>query len=311
VIAKQNFVDERYELISVIFKLAGNWEYNIGLGGLEGVKYPIPDEQLDEASRCEHTNSYQLEVTKAFKRYANHQAVLFAKDLAIGFSNPFRFAMHIKKDGNKFVFIDDISSLTYDTWTLESAQKFLSLYNQFYNDTGYANFYATYAPYFEKLSQTFYNNYYHTVDFSWYSKYVDVSNLRCILSPSNTLTNYAATVNDRIIYALIRVLSGSILIHEFNHSFANPLADLWYAENKVFKQWCDESITEKMPYYSDGLDIAREYVTHAYHILYEHQHGGDPDKALVTIKNAAFENSFPYIEDIYKMVLTLEKIEQN
>ena len=35
---KMNFVDERFELISVIFRLAGNWEYNIGAGGLDDIE---------------------------------------------------------------------------------------------------------------------------------------------------------------------------------------------------------------------------------------------------------------------------------
>jgi len=166
--------------------------------------------------------------------------------------------------------------------------------------------YTNHIPYFEELSQKFYDEYYHTVDLEWFGKYVDTSNLRCVLSPSNTAANYATTVNGKKIFALVRFSQATVLIHEFNHSFANSIADKWYDENETFRKWCDDSVTEKMPFYSDGRDMGAEYVTHAYHILYEYQHGGDWKKALNSIKNAGFENSFPYIEDIYKMVLASE-----
>jgi len=305
---KLNFVDERFELISVIFRLAGNWEYNIGAGGLDGIEYPFSDEQYTELSKCDFTNSYQLEVAESFKQYEEHEAVQFAKSSGLTFSDPFRFAMHIEKDEDKFIFIQDIGSLFYSSWDSEMAEKFLLLFNNFYKDTNYAKFYTSHIPYFEELTQKFYDEFYHTIDFDWYSKYIDVSHLHCVLSPSNSATNYAVTVNDRIIYGMVRISSGSILIHEFNHSFANPLADEWYKENEEFRKWCDNSVNlEKMPYYNSGSEMAREYVTHAYEVLYAFQHNQDWEKYLSSVKNIGFENAFPYIGEIYEMVLALEK----
>lgn len=305
----KNMVDERFELISVIFRLAGNWEYNIGAGSYEGIEYPFPAEQRDALSKCEHTNGYQLEVAEHFKKYSEHEAVQYAKSLGLGFAYPFMFAVHTEKKENEFVFIADIESLFADgEWNAENTKAFLPLFNKFYKDTGYADFYASHIPYFEEITKKLYDDFYHTIDLDWYGKYVDVSNLRCVLSPSNSAANYAATVNDKIIYAMVRISSASVLIHEFNHSFANPLADKWYAENEVFKKWCDDSIdAEKMPYYADGMNMAREYVTHAYEVLYAYQHNGDWEKILSSIKNlGGIENAFPYIEEIYKMVLVLE-----
>jgi len=305
---KLNFVDERFELISVIFRLAGNWEYNIGAGGLDGLEYPFPEEQHEALATCKDTNGYQLEVAKTFEKYAEHEAVLWAKASGIGFSDPFRFAMHLEKNEDGFVFIDDISSIVYHQWTIEAAQEFLPLFNKFYKDTKYAEFYTARIPYFEELSQKFYDDFYHTVNFDWYSKYVDISNLRCVLSPSNSAANYAATVNNKIVCGMVRMTSGSVLIHEFNHSFANPIGNKWYEENETFKKWCDDSVDlERMPYYPTGAELAKEYVTHAYEVLYAFQNNAPWEKYLAGIKNAGFENAFPYIEDIYKMVLALEE----
>jgi hypothetical protein len=306
--SKLNFVDERFELISVIFRLAGNWEYNLGAGGLDGVEYPFPDEQRTALAKCEATNGYQLEVAKTFMPYIKHEAVLCAKSLGLGFTFVFKFAMHIEKNGEQFAFISDTGSLfDMGEWDEKKAEKFLPLLNKFYKDTDYAGFYAAHMPYYEELSQKFYDNYYHTVDLDWFGKYVDVAHLRCVLSPSNTTTNYGLMVNEKIACALVRLTSGSSLIHEYCHSFANPLAAKWYEENETFRKWCEDSVSAEMPYYSDGLEMAYEYVTHAYHVLYEFQHGGDWQKALVSIKNAAFENTFPYIEEIYEMVMALEE----
>jgi len=305
---KLNFVDERFELISVIFRLAGNWEYNIGAGSLDNLEYPLTKEQYEEHSKCEFTNDYQLEVVERFNQYSKHEAVLYAKNSGLGFSDPFLFSVHIQKENNKFVLINDISSMFNWMWNDGMAREFLPLLNKFYTDTNYAEFYNSHIPYFEELSQKFYDNYYHTVNFDWYSKYVDVSKLHCILSPSNTAANYAATVNDTLIYSMVRLSSDSVVIHEFNHSFANPLAKKWYAEDKVFKKMCDDSVAkENMPYYDDGISMACEYVTHAYEVLYLFQNGGDWENALSSIKNLGYENAFPYIEEIYKMVLALEK----
>jgi len=303
-------VDERFELISVIFRLAGNWEYNIGAGGFECIEYPFPDEQRAALAKCEHTNDYQLEISECFNKYIEHETVLYAKDLGMGFAYPFKFAMHIEKQGEQFVFISNTSSLFDDNeWNIETAEKFLTLLNKFYKDTGYAEFYAKRISYFEELSQKFYDGFYHTIDFDWYGKYVDVSNLCCVLSPSNTAANYATIVNDKIVCGMVRISSASVLIHEFIHGFANPIADKWYAENKVFKKWCDDSIdAEKMPYYADGMNMSREYVTHAYEVLYAFQHGEDWETILSSVKNlGGIENSFPYINEIYEMVLSLEK----
>ena len=304
---KLNYVSESYELISAIFRLAGNWEYNIGAGGLDGIEYPLSDEQYAELAKCDITNGYQLEVSQTFKPFINHEAVKYAKSLEIGFSEPFSFAVHIEKKGDVFVFIEDINSLFGGGWKKESAEHFLNLFNAFYEDAKYAKFYASHIPYYEEISQKFYDGFYSSIDFDWYAKYVDISNLRCVLSPSNSAANYAVTVNDKIVYGMVRVSAASTLLHEFNHSFANPLADKWYAENEEFKRWCDDSVNiEKMPYYGDGISMAREYVTHAYEVLYQFQHDGDWEKAILSIKNSAFENAFPYIQEIYNMVLDLE-----
>jgi len=113
---KLNFVDERFELISVIFRLAGNWEYNVCAGSSYNTEFPFTEEQYAEISKCEFTNDYQLEVIERFKQYSEHEAVLYAKKSGLGFSDPAFFSVHLQKEDGEFIFIDNITSMFHWQW---------------------------------------------------------------------------------------------------------------------------------------------------------------------------------------------------
>lgn len=299
---KNNMVDERFELAAVIFRLAGREEYNFT------------------------ESDYQKEVTASFSKFAEHPAVRYVKnDLSVdtlsfylGYDAVFRFSIHIEKKDGQFVFIEDIGSLlSVDVrWNDGRAEKFLLLLNDFYIDSNYAEFYNSHLKFFEKLTQKFIDEKYSKIDFEWFAKYVDISNLRCVISPTTGEAEYGATVNDRIIYCLV-CEHAYALAHEYCHSFGNPLAYKWYEENQKFKKMCDD--TAHMPGYNTGFTIAGEYVTRAYNILYCCQ-GKVDDKYPVTIggrtykRNEAapilmmsdFKRGFSYIEEVYKMILEFE-----
>ena len=137
------------------------------------------------------------------------------------------------------------------------AQDFLELFNDFYADTDYTEFYNSKLSYFEQVTQKFIDESYSQIDFKWFGKYVDPSNLRCIYSLSSG--NYAATtVNDRIVYSLVYG-GGEAIVHEFCHHLADKLVNEWYYENQEFKKWFDNSVdAEKMPYYSHSTTMANE-----------------------------------------------------
>ena len=289
----KNMVDERFELIAVICRLAGRPEYS------------SPDFGA-------YNTDYHKNVAETFAQFAEHEAVMYAKQIAhiLHYDKAFKFAVHITKVSGVFVFIDDINSLfvTWGEetgWDEETANEFLRLYNKFYVDTNYAEFYDSHRTLFEEATEKFIEGFYKHIDFSWFGKYVDISNLRCIYSLSSG--NYGATVNDTIIYSLVHGGTPPI-IHEFCHSFANPLADRWYNENPEFKKWCDDSVNlQKLPFYSDGLVMAFEYVTRAYDILYGVQHGENLDERLSKERDYKYKDSFKYIKEVYDMILELEK----
>ena len=284
----KNMVDERFELAALIFRLAGRYEYNFT------------------------RNNYQKEVAETFKEFANHETVKYVNaNSFIGMGYVLKFAIHIEKKDSGFTFIEDISfplsKKWGDLWSEAKTRDFLPLFNKFYIDTNYAEFYNSHIPYFEEITQKFIDETYGAIDFEWFGKYIDPSNLRCIFSPSSEPCNYGTWIHDKIFYCLVSN-DGSAITHEYCHNFGDTLGCKWYEENPEFKKWCDDSVNlEKLKQYGEGQTMACEYVTRAYDILYKVQHGGDLEKALLQEKNHEFESSFPYIEEVYKMILELEK----
>ena len=285
----RNMVDERFELVSVIFRLAGCENY----GHLE--------------------TDYQKEVAEKFAKFADHPAIKLIKSFDgsngvwVGYHCTLKFIAHLeqeKKDG-KYIFIEDISSLfdTAGNWNETASRDFLKLFNDFYVDTDYAEFYQSKIPYFEEVTKIFVDKTYGAIDFEWFRKYVDPSDLRCIYSLSSG--NYGTTVNDKIVYCLVWGNGGAI-VHEYCHHLAHKLADKWYNENKEFKKWCEESVNmENMPYYGNGWIMANEYITRAYDILYKVQHGEELEECLSKERDFQFKDSFKYIEEVYNMIVEL------
>jgi hypothetical protein len=285
-----NMVNETFELAAVICRLAGRPEYSLPEFGA-------------------FNTDYHKEVVDTFAAFENHDAVKYAKELShiICYEKVLQFVVHIIKKDGKFVFIDDINSLFVSGWNEKYAKEFLNLFNMFYNDTNYFSFYNSHLNLFEKSTMEFIDDSYGEIDFEWFRKYVDPSNLRCIYSLSSG--NYSATVNDKIIYCLVHCHGTEAIVHEYCHSFANPLAHKWYSENAIFKRWCDDSVNqEKMPFYNNGWKMAYEYVTRAYVILYNVQHNRNLNDLLLREKDVECKDAFKYIEEVYNMIQKIKNV---
>jgi len=287
----KNMVDERFELCSLAWRYVPNSGYN------------------------EKRTEYQHEIEEKFKAYANHPAVEYLKWLdetnqpeGVNTDAVPKFALNLEKKDGDFVFInDDLSTLTDDhRWTDERARKLLKLLNDFYKDTNYAEFYNSKISFFEQETQRFIEASYSKIDFEWLAKHTDISTLKCIHSPSLSNGNTGAFIG-HYFYSVVPI--NASLNHEYCHRFANPLALKWYQENDEFKKMCDDTAAlKKISWYLEGFTYACEYVTRAYDILYNYQHGEDIIKLFFMERNSAAENSFPYIGEIYKMVLELENL---
>ncbi|ODU54204.1 MAG: hypothetical protein ABT01_09135 [Clostridium sp. SCN 57-10] len=264
-----NMVDERFELLSLVFRLAGREEYS------------------------DVSTGYQQTLVSEFVKYKELDAVTYAANLPLGYDAVFKLSVHMRKEGEQFALIDDIDSLVEDgRWTRQSAANFLKLLNDFYAETGFAAFYQSNLDFYKAETQLFIDNTYSGIDLEWFGAYVEPDNLRCVYSPSSTRNNYGATVNDTIVYCAVSGNGGASTHRQ------------WYQENPEFKKWCDATIDPvKLPSYGNGQIIAGEYVTRAYDTLYYVEHGYVPAQLLFAEKR----NGFPYIEEVYGLITPYEK----
>ncbi|MCL2353049.1 MAG: DUF4932 domain-containing protein [Defluviitaleaceae bacterium] len=288
-----NFVDERYELVSLVFRLAGT------------------------PSHSTTQTSYQRALRDTFADFSDHPVVEFTRHyLTFGYDAILQMAVHLEKTGDGFALRSNIDSLVGDMsgfyrWTRANASTFVELLNDFYVESDFASFFERHIEYFELHTARFIEQVYSDVNHEWFRQHgLNPYNLRAIISPSCSRNGYASWVfgdnpEDTIVYAC---LPGALnyrgylafIIHEYTHAFANHIGEAWYAENEIFRSWADASVDlARMPFYSTGQVIANEYVVRAYTILYMVENQGvDPIPMLFN----EISQGFTHIFEVYAMV---------
>ncbi|MCL2852303.1 MAG: DUF4932 domain-containing protein [Defluviitaleaceae bacterium] len=292
-----NFVDERVELVSLVFRLAGRREHN---------------DRLTE---------YQRGLDEAFAKFRDHQLVVYTREnLAFGYCCILHMAIHLEETEQGFITRDNIDFLLEDvggvyTWTGEKAAEFVGLLNDFYNETNFAEFFRGSMPYYLEISADFYEQLLGEVNLEWFRQFgVNPAYMRAVVSPSSGGFAYAGMAfgeGDDIIYAAIPVTDNfwrfhRLIIHEFSHAVGNPIGEAWYAENEEFRQWSDSTVDlRRMPFYPNGLIIAREYVTRAFTVLYMAENS---ERSIAHYLREEFLRGFHYIEYVYAMIAEHEWI---
>jgi len=293
---ENHLVDERYELVALIFRLTGNIEYN------------------------EVKTKYQRKLNLQFENMKDHPAVIYARKLNFGFDAVFFMAIHLEKVSNTFSLIEDIDFLVkviadLIRWTRENASEFLVHLNRFYVDSGFAEFFLKHTKFYRRRSNHFKKYALKYVKFDWLELHgLNRAHMKFIISPSNkrpAYGGYAIERGNKTSYACVPSLLcfanyfivGAV-VHELMHSIANPIAEVLYTENEEFRKWCDDSVNkEKLAVYAMGLTMAYEYVTRAYSIWYFAETGKLKLKSQFYIE---VYNGFPYIEQVYEL-LTAQK----
>jgi len=287
---RPNFVDVRVELLTAIFRRAGRSEFM----GLQ--------------------TSYQRDLFEFLVPHREHPAVIFASDLPLGFDAVPGFAIHMERTDNGFALIDNRCSLfSCGRWTEESVATFIDLVNDFYIDTGFGEFFDSQTEHFENVTEIFIREVFSYLNVDWfYAHGVRPDQMRIVINPNHTQTGYGPTLWDdpygtvNVSYSIVpgryNYTRGGdwlrLTVHEFNHTFANPIAARWYEENESFRELSRASVGS-IPWYAESLTMAFEYVTRAYEILYMVENeGDDPIPHLLD----EMMNGFPYIETVFAMI---------
>ena len=272
-------VDERVELLSIVFRLAGNPEYNMS--------------QL---------KIYTAEIDGYFSRYKSHPAVAkaagFAKDREVGFDAVMAMAVHLSQPPGLEPVVPFTDDVPDSRWGKENATAFVPLLRDFYRDTDFHTFFTAHRELYN-LAESRFASLLGQLDFGWYKQFYGAmpnSHFDLILGMNNGGGNYGPKVvfpdGHEELFAIIGAEtkddagrptfdthSGylSTIIHEFNHSFVNPLVHERAKEFNSAKQ-IYESVASKMQAmaYGNPETMVYESLVRSAVILYFESHGSPP-----------------------------------
>ena len=217
-------VDKRIELLSIVFRLAGNFEYN------------------DDVFR-----SYVSDIHNHFDKYKDHPLIAFATELrdknGLSFDAVMCMAIYLSQPPSLDPVVPFSSKIPERRWGQENANKFAGLLRQFYADAKCAEFFQAHEGLY-KTAQERFMPVYEALDISWYRQYygVDPEGSRNIiiglgLGGGNYGTKVEYPDGKEDTYAIMGTWSIDSLnkpvytvddnlptiIHEFNHSYVNHL----------------------------------------------------------------------------------------
>ena len=218
-------VDNRVELLSIVFRLAEAPEYN-----------------------SESFGRYTEKIKKHFEPYKNHELIKFIKELrntttGIGFDAVMFMAVYLDENLNPIVNFSD--NIPEKRWGKENADKFVKLLKEFYTDANCKAFFDENKNLYSEAESRFLPLY-KQVDLNWFSSFFGNApndKFKIVIGLGNGFQNYGPHVqlanNKREIYAIMGAWQtdslGMVvfpeeaylhtLIHEFSHSFVNHLVD--------------------------------------------------------------------------------------
>ena len=131
-------VDKRIELLSIVFRLAGNMEYN------------------DEIFR-----SYTSDIHKHFDKYKDHELIRFAQEIRdknwIGFDAVMKMAIYLEQPPTLNSIVLFTSDIPDRRWGRGNANKFLKMLQQFYIDAKCDDFFNAHKDLY-RISEERYKN---------------------------------------------------------------------------------------------------------------------------------------------------------
>jgi hypothetical protein len=223
-------VDPRVELIGIVFRLAGNGEYNQG-----------------------RIRSYVRDIERQFGDFDDHPAVKLAVRLRskhrMGCDGPMLLAVHIDSDYRPRKAFEQWPWGIDGRWKKQETAEFLELVWQFAAETKFNEFYKAHSALYETGIRSCRAVMAQYDLQSWLGEFFGVEemgDLRLVLGFLNGSSNYGTRfTNDEIHekYAIIgmplpdadgmpvfRPSQLEIVAHEFCHSFANPVVEKYMTQ---------------------------------------------------------------------------------
>ncbi|HCT29604.1 MAG TPA: hypothetical protein DIW31_02470 [Bacteroidales bacterium] len=254
-------VTEQTELVSIAFRLAGADEFvNNDVAG------------------------YAKAIDEYFKPYLKHELIQFIKKLrlttSIGFDAVMSMAVNLDIKGGVML-KENLANVSHDKrWSEKNIQRFIELLNRFYLDSKFNDFFNSQRLLFQKAENNF-STVLKEVDFNWFEKFYGFKpkgSYNLIISLTNGRGCYGPSVKyidgHEDIYAVMgiqQIDSSGVpiytqktiptIIHEFNHSFCNPLIKSQYSNMKPQASDFFKLVKDKMYAQKYGTPITMLYET--------------------------------------------------
>ena len=171
-------IDPRVELMSILFRLAGNQEYN-------QCRVPLYDQAID----------------RYFARYRDHEAVQVARSLGVGFEAPMKIAAYVRDVDtlDERVPFDRPSVHLFEKWDAGKARAFLSAARRFAAETSFEDFLASQQPLYEATNNRLQAFLQDKADLVWFIRFFGPPGPAAfVIAPglANGAPSYAARVID-------------------------------------------------------------------------------------------------------------------
>ena len=302
-------VDERAELLSIVFRLAESPEY-----------------------MSNEIKMYTDDIDHYFKVYKNDELIKFVRKIrkkdGVSYDAVMSMAVYIDLSDGAIRLKNNVDFSGLDTRWKNNYEKFVSLLNDFYRKCDFPRFYADHKPLFA-LAEKRFSEVVKTIDLSWFESFFGRKpdgDYNLIISLSNGGGNYGPKViflNGREdLYSIIGswetdslgfpVYSNDVsetIIHEFCHSFCNQLGTRYYPEMKTVADQFFNLVQDDMrrQAYRNSQIMLNEILVRASVIEYYHAHGATSVK-LNNLLGAEQACGFIWIDTLVSAFGKYEKL---
>src|ERR1035441_6395168 len=298
-------VDPRIELISVVFRLAGNDEYN-------QCKIPAYDRALEQH----------------FGQYRNHEAVQLARSLSTGFESPMNLAVHISDVQTlaERIPLDKQGTHLNEPWKGAEGRKFLAALRKFVADTNFNEFLKSQQKLYDETNTRLREFVESRADLVWYNRFFGTrSPVRFIVVPGmadggpSYGTSFGGDDGVEEVYAIPGVWEvdkdglpqfgtdwRDMMVHEFVHSFSNPVVDKFASQMEAAAAQINDQVKTEMrrQAYGDWKTLLYESLVRVTTIHYVLEHDGA--KAAQRLIQEDNSRSFFWISELSDKVTVYE-----
>ena len=291
-------VSETVELMGILSRTAGFQEFSNDLAG-----------------------QYSKYTEAWFAQYREHPTVTYYKELraknGIAYDRVTNMAVHLETEKGKVKLVGNRDELT-GGWKDVDLDDFIRRLNKFYTDTRFHDFFEQHRTFYNDFLQAYDKNII-PIKPEWYGQFYNgaapAEQFRIIIGFTYGTTNNGASRQlpgqAREVFAVcgycINSQTGrpnfdsSLPLHEFNHSFVNPLLEK--AENEKTMQEAGQKLFQRsqsameQQHYDDWHIVINESLVRAAVIVYFYENGFN-QVAIKMLNYETMSQGFPWMLDV-------------